>query len=207
MALVGTRRALLGGRSRVIASEDFSVADGTAITAIAFPWTKHASGAANNIAHPSVDNGTVHGEDATTTSVYYRADIAALADALVEVDLVMRSDNDLSTSGVVARLSTAAATYYQARYATSGNVLQLFKTVAGVSTQLGGNVAQALTVDEPHRLGLSVYGNTVVLLYDRIERIVVTDSAIPAAGRVGIRFNSNATATTGLHLDNWMVFA
>lgn len=187
------------------ASETFTAADGTAITALTPPWTKHAV-AATNTAAPVVNGGRVHGENAASVSVYYRNDwVPAGADYDVFCDVVLLSDNNTSEVGPVGRALTAANTMYMARYNAISNVWQLFKFVNGTATQLGSNVDQTLTVSQAYATTLSMRGSAIALFVDGVPIVAVTDADVTAPGRAGIRLQNAATSSTGLHLDNWGV--
>lgn len=199
------RRLLTLLTPAVVARDDFVAADGTAITALAPPWTKHAV-AATNTAAPSIDGGRVHGENASTVSVYHRADWApACADYDVSTAVVLLSDNDASEVGPVGRVLAAANTMYMARYNAISNVWQLFKFVNGSATQLGASIAQTLAVGQTYWLTLSMRGQTIAMLVDGLPVVSVADASVLAPGFAGIRLQNAATSTTGLHLDRWVV--
>lgn len=190
----------------IVVEDTFTAADGTAITSLSPVWTKQAT-ISSNTAAPSVDSNRVHGENAATVSFYYRDDWASsLADYAVEADFVMRSDTNASEIGVVARASTSANTYYVFRYLTSGNLWRLDRILAGALAQIGGSVGQTLTVDQAYRGRLVVAGQFIGGYVDGALIVSGMDSAIPAAGRAGIRMSAAATSTTGMHLDSWRVF-
>jgi hypothetical protein len=186
----------------VQASESFTAADGTAITALSPPWTKH--GSATNVADPTVQANRVVGEDTANLSLYYRNDwVPTSADYRVECDLVQRSDNNLDFVGVVGRLATGANTCYHARYSNATNVWQLFRVVAGAATQLGSDAGQVLTIDQAYRLALDMRGSQLTMSVDGLPLVAAIDANVTAPGRAGIRIIGNATAATGIHIDNW----
>jgi hypothetical protein len=208
--LVGSRRALVVGAGlRTLAFDSFTDADGTALTShtadTGQSWTKNAT-ASNNTAAPTIDGNRAHGENASTASVYTLI-APAVADYVVSCDVVMRSDNNLSTCGPIGRLVSGVVTYYHVRYNTLGNVWQLFKWVANSATQLGADQAQTLTVDQAYRAELRMLGSLISMVVDGVVLVSVTDTAIPAAGLAGLKWASPATSTVGVHLDNVRVAA
>jgi hypothetical protein len=189
----------------VQASESFTAADTTLITALALPWTKNTAGS-NNTAAPSIDSGRAHNENAATTSLYYRDDVQpASADYDVEADVVQRSDTNVSSAGVSARIVPGANTHYTALYNNATNGWQLVRLVTGALTQLGSDAAQVLTLDQTYRLRLSVRGTVIALWVDGVPLITQPDAQVTAPGRAGLRTSNVATSTTGIHLDNWLV--
>jgi hypothetical protein len=186
----------------VQASEDFTAADGTAITALALPWTKHATGATNTAA-PTVQSGRVVGENAATTSLYYRNDVGPVsANYHIECDVVQKSA--AGSVGISSRIVTGANTFYSARFSAAIG-WRLFKVVAGTPTQIGSTVANVLTNDQPYRVALDVVESSLVMWVDGVPIISGIDTAITAAGKAGIFIFGAMTTTTGYHLDNWRV--
>jgi hypothetical protein len=104
---------------------------------------------------------------------------------------------------VAARVVIAASTFYFACHVSGANQWRLFKTVAAVQTQLGAGINQTLTGGLSYRLGLDVSGATITMLVDGVPIVSVTDIDIPDPGRAGVRLQAQATAATGMHLDNW----
>jgi hypothetical protein len=184
--------------------DDFVAADGTAITALAPAWTKHAAGSSNTAA-PAVAAGRVHGENAASISLYYRAAAPVGPDSVVEADIYLASDNNASNIGVCLRIVAGANTFYTFRYNTSGDVWQLFKFVAGSATQLGSNTGTALATGSSARSRLEARGSVLTCSVNGAVVLTVVDTSIPAAGFAGFRANQAATASTGVHLDNWRV--
>ena len=94
-------------------------------------------------------------------------------------------------------------TGYYAHYTTVTNAWQLFKVVAGVSTQIGSDVAQVLVVDQAYTCILAGRGSNLRVYVDAAIIINQTDATITAAGRGGLRMSGAATSTIGVHLDNY----
>jgi hypothetical protein len=186
-----------------VSSESFTGTDGTLITALSPPWVKHPG--STNTTAPTIGAGRIYGENTANTSIYYPQTCPSFVDGAVECDVVQRSDNDLSTAGIMIRASTQFTTMYFVRYTTLGSFWQLFGAVSGSNTQIGANVAQTLTVDQAYRLRLEVRGSLVTVSVAGAVIISQTDTTVPAAGRAGIRLSGNATSTTGVHLDLFRV--
>lgn len=104
--------------------------------------------------------------------------------------------------GAMGRADTAAATFYFFRLLVSTNVYQLFKSVTGTATQLGSDVSNtAMSIGEVRSLELRMVGTTISGWVNNVKVIEVTDSAISAAGRAGIRMGNAQAAGTGIHID------
>lgn len=112
---------------------------------------------------------------------------------------------DVRTRGVVGRINTSADTAYFARHTTVGEQWQLFKVVAGSSTQLGTPLSATPTIDQVYRLTLRMIGSAISVLLDGVVIITATDTAITAAGMAGLRVSGTASNSAGLHLDNFFV--
>jgi hypothetical protein len=180
--LVGSRRALLGGvRSLVVfASDLFTDANGTTLQS-----------------HTPTGGGTWTKHSATPPAADY--DVAC--------DVLLISATTTNGAGPAGRMDAAANTCYFARYNSNTGGWELFKLVAGVATQLGSTVTQSLTLAQRYRATLSLRGTTISLAVDGVTIISVTDSAISAAGAVGLRINGLTAASTGVQLDTWQAAA
>lgn len=198
----GTRRDRLIRLPSVVAEATFAGTDGTALETADTKWTKHANSGAGSA---TIDAGRVHNTNDATSHLYYHAWAPASPDYAVGVDIVMRSDNDLSHAGPALRIDTAANTAYFLRYFTNGNIWQIVKIVAGVQTGLASSVVQVLVVDRAYRAVLRAVGAQLTAFVDGAAIISTTDAAITAAGRAGVRLQDAATATVGVHLDNFRV--
>lgn len=145
------------------------------------------------------------------SSLYYHSGTPPSADYIVEADVYINSTDFITSrgqgSGVCARVSTSANTFYTARYgvtATGTVVLNLYKFVAGTPTQLGSNVSTGYSAGQTKHVKLKVTGTTIEAFMDgsATADISVTDSAISDAGRVGIRIYTDSAARR-LDLDNF----
>ena len=105
-------------------------------------------------------------------------------------------------------VSTAANTFYMARYwGDSSDSWQLYSAVAGSFTLLGSS-AQALTDETAYNVKLEMIGTAIKLYKEGSSTplISATDSSITAAGKAGVRLISGATVpsdNTGIHIDNF----
>lgn len=212
-AWVGTAHASkslrLGGEVNVpAASDDFSDPDGTLLTAHTASgggsWTRSAL-ASNNTIAPTIAAGRIYGENAATASLYYHSIVPSSPDYDVEADVIMRADNNLSVMGVVGRAVAGANTYYSAVYSTAANNWQLTGIQTGTVLFTTVQVGQILTVDQPYHVMLRLRGATISMYVNGVLLASVENATLAAAGVAGIRTSGAASATTGVHLDNWAV--
>jgi hypothetical protein len=207
--LVGSRRALLGGvRSLVVfASDLFTDANGTTLQSHTptggGTWTKHSASTADAL----IESNRVKGATTSTTQLYTHSATPPAADYDVACDVLLISATTTNGAGPAGRMDAAANTCYFARYNSNTGGWELFKLVAGVATQLGSTVTQSLTLAQRYRATLSLRGTTISLAVDGVTIISVTDSAISAAGAVGLRINGLTAASTGVQLDTWQAAA
>lgn len=204
--LVGSRRAVLSAPSRrVVAFDLFTDANGTAleshVASDGGAWAKNPISGAGSI---TIDNNRIHNTNDATLHVSYHSWSPVSADYLVSAAFVRRSTSGTDI-GICARLDASANTYYLLRYNMTIPGWQMYKVVAGVTTQLGSTVGQTLTVDQDYLATLSVIGSTIVASVDGLAIISVTDTAITAAGHAGVRTNGAAQLGIGLHLDTFQV--
>ncbi len=147
-------------------------------------------------------NNRGRGGSTVNTAVYRYNSAPPSADYEVAVDLYI-VDTDTSTdSGVIARASSSAQTFYMARY-KPGTGFQLYKIVTGTTTQLGSNYSATYTAGQTVRLRLRCNGSAIEVYRDAegSPLISATDTAITAAGYPGLWTNSNTSV--GPHFDNW----
>jgi hypothetical protein len=110
--------------------------------------------------------------------------------SVADVDIVLDVDQ-ADRCGVVWRQADASNFYELDIYDASSNagltnVVQLFKVVANVKTQIGSNVAIAFLRDYPKRFRVTAVGTAITISLDGTSVISTTDSALSAAGKVGI---------------------
>ena len=101
--------------------------------------------------------------------------------------------------GINARLNTAADTMYGVDWDGATGTVRLYKIVAGVLTSLG-TYSLTVTVGQTHWIRLSCVGTAIKVYVDGTERISATDSAISAAGKVGMRADTTSGSTAGIHV-------
>lgn len=187
------------------ASALFAAADGTTL----------ATADANFSLHPSY-TGTAQiaanrvRANSTTNSAYIHSGVPASADYSVSCDQWM-TEADGGGNGinvaVCARMDAAANTLYMARYlGGTTDAWQLYKIVAGTATLLGSSAAATLAATA-YALKLEVIGSAIKVYVSggTTAVISVTDTAVTAAGKAGIRSNSSVAPTDliGVHLDNF----
>lgn len=166
------------------------------------PWVSHGSYNDNGVI--SNANRARNGANITTFG-YYATTAPASADYDVSADLYVASK--VGSMGVMGRVSTAADMMYFARYNAATSRWELYSDVAGTAASLG-YYSQALTGGHTYNVRLSMVGTTIAVYIDGTSRISVTNNAVTAAGRGGIR-GVDATAgggtdSIGYHLDNFL---
>ncbi|MDQ1654977.1 MAG: hypothetical protein QOD41_60 [Cryptosporangiaceae bacterium] len=196
------------------AADSFTGSTGTALTAhtseTATAWT-HQGGTATQVITPT---GRIRKNGAGGMSLDYTSTTPPSPDYTVEADLYNTTSLAGDELGLVARLSTAASTYYKAWFNRADNGWYLTKVTAGGTTSLGCYCAYgALTPGQAYRLRLDISGSattTLKLYLDGILRLTGTDSSSPytAAGKAGLITGSTGSAvtqtdSTGIHADNY----
>lgn len=138
----------------------------------------------------------------SSLSVYRSLQAAPSADYDVEAVLAFAGAISNNDRGIMARADAASNTFYFARFSSAAGGWQLFKTVAGTSTQLGATISGSFSAGA-NLLRLRVSGSTIQAYLNNALIISATDADISAPGFPGIRFNGTGqTATTGIHLDS-----
>ncbi len=132
-------------------------------------------------------------------SCYYNAAVPGSDDYYVEANLDCLSALASDNVGITGRASTSANTMYLARYSRLAGAFNLLKLVAGVATTLG-SFTQTFTSGS-RKIRLTMIGTTISVKLDDVEVISVTDSAI-ASGMAGVRYGTNQTTTTGIHIND-----
>ncbi|NNH67839.1 SGNH/GDSL hydrolase family protein [Rhizobium laguerreae] len=186
-------------------SDDFVDTDGTIITN--HTGEKGASWLPQNGYTPATPNGIKNGRmwSPTATGVYrVAADSVGISSANYYVEAVLTRVSVLAGDnvGIIGRAQTSANTLYFARYNDTAGGWQLFKTVAGSSTQLGSTIADTFAAAAQKTLRLTMNGTTISVQVGGATIISVTDSAIASAGRPGCRFGFAQSDTTGIHLES-----
>jgi hypothetical protein len=155
-------------------------------------WTKHPSFAGTAVI--SVNDRL---RNSSGTAIYYASGQPATANYYVEA--IIRSFSAAGWCGVVGRADTSANTFYWAF--TDGTTWYLYKNVTGSSFLLG-SYAQTLGLGVDYALRLTMAGSALTVSVDGTSVISVTDSAITAAGRPGVVFDSAGSDSTGAHIDS-----
>ncbi|WP_061933412.1 SGNH/GDSL hydrolase family protein [Aureimonas sp. AU22] len=138
----------------------------------------------------------------STLNVFRSLKAAPSADYDVEAVLVFAGPLATNDRGIMARADAAANTFYFARYSSSAGGWQMFKTVAGASTQLGATVSGSFSAGA-HLLRLRVSGSAIQAYLNNGLIISATDTDIAAPGHPGIRSTGTAqTATAGILVDS-----
>jgi hypothetical protein len=164
-------------------------------------WSNHPSGdsgawriTAAGILVAGSGNGRIYASGTPVTAEYD-----------VEWDVIYQA----SPTGnfVCARMDTTADTFYQVRVETGAGLLELWKRVAGASTQLQAQSSGGMTVGQTKRVKLQVRDATKKVFHDvgagYVEILSSTDNSITAAGRVGMRSTgNNVSDTAGTGFDN-----
>ncbi|MGB8289653.1 hypothetical protein ELI24_27140 (plasmid) [Rhizobium ruizarguesonis] len=186
-------------------SDSFTDPDGTIITN--HTGEKGASWLPQNGYTPATPNGIKNGRmwSPTATGVYrVAADSVGISSANYYVEAVLTRVSVLAGDnvGVIGRAQTSANTLYFARYSDTAGGWQLFKTVAGSSTQLGSTIADTFAAAAEKTLRLTMSGTTISVQVGGATIISVTDSAIATAGHPGCRFGFAQSDSTGIHIES-----
>lgn len=185
------------------ASDAFTNTPATSLTTHSAAWTRHTSYTVDS----QISDANRARASATGTSAYWHSGAPATADYSVSADLFFKeTSGGAAFVGVIGRVDTAANTLYMARY--GGDVTdawQLYKFVAGAATLFAGSVGATITDETSHNIKLEMVGSAIKLFKDGegTAAISVTDTAITAAGKAGIRFLDSSSDTLGIHIDNF----
>lgn len=151
-------------------------------------------------ANPCQIDGSNRLYAAAANDCYYNSASPPSANYKVEADFIFVTSIGTDNVGITGRADTAANTMYLLRYSRQAGQFNLLKLVAGSPTTLG-SFSDAFASGQRH-VQLTMNGTTISCSVDGVEIINVTDNAITAAGRAGVRFGMNQTSTTGIHMDN-----
>lgn len=184
----------------VFASETFTGTNGTTLATHNAAWVKHTNHV--TLAHIFGNRLRSTGTD-TIASVYYNNTTPPSADYSVSCEQYILSQSSVHNIGPAARMQTGASTFYWCRYRYATGI-QLFKNIAGASTQLGSTFGASYTAGQTLKLTIKCEGSTIsVFRNDETTPIIsVTDTSITAAGYAGF-WLVNPSDTVGQHLDNW----
>jgi hypothetical protein len=158
-------------------------------------WVEHSSYASGAF--------TIHSNQvycSTVTALYYASGSPASAEYDIEVPVTKISPNSGRKLGIAARIDTGANTHYDAQI-FEADTLRIFKTVAGVNTQLAENAAFGVGTST---LKFEIRDAAKKLYVNSVEQLSTADNAITAAGKVGLfGLGTAATTTTGFHADSF----
>lgn len=134
------------------------------------------------------------------TISYYCSGRPASADYYVETVLYVASVITGIRVGVSGRLVPGVGSGYVAMYENWAGAARW--EIRDASFTLFGFYNQVLTPGQSYTLRLDMVGTTIRLLVDGVERISITDSTYPLAGRAGLYGFGTTTNTTGLHYES-----
>jgi hypothetical protein len=188
--------------------DTFTGTDGTTLAShtgeTGASWTKHPQFTGSL----ALDTNRVRNATSDTNAgLYYASGTPLGADYEVQADLLCKdAASVLASAFVCGRLDSAvsAGTYYFGGWNRSSNIFQVLKLVAGVSTSLGSSSDGGAAAGTTKTAKLSMVSTTIQLLIDGASVVSVTDSAISAAGKAGLRMVAVAGGgnTNGFHVDN-----
>lgn len=222
LAVSLTGQTKLGGSAKLGGTVKSSVSTTVASDFAADAFTGGVDG--NSVVGRTADVGGVWAAHSNATYgpgsffVFQSARIYAAGTVANYIDAVPSSANYYSQAdfcvvtavaqsvGVTVRMSTTDDTMYLGRLVDATN-WQMRKIVTGTPTTLGSTS----TTNVPTAGGACVAGRLVVngdqISFEAPPGTVVigpvTDAAITAAGRAGVRNNGTASSTTGTHVDNF----
>lgn len=184
--------------------DTFTAADGTLATArageLGATWTGHP---AYGTPAMTIGANRLYCTNASGGVIYCSA-VPSSADYKVRAELRCMSEIANDNCGISARMNaTSPASHYFLRYSRSAGAFQLLKEVLGVFTTLG-SWTDTFSAGSTRSIELRVVGSspaTITCYIDGAARITVTDSAITATGRPGMRYAIVQSASTGIHLD------
>lgn len=178
------------GASAQSATDAFTGTNGTSLSSYSANWV--ANGTASSIAISA--NGITSTIADSAENAYHRSETAYNANQYAQVSFVTK--NAVGTYiGPAVRVAAGSTKTYYGYYAEPGET-QVFKSVAGVWTQLGSSIPSSATL-----MRLEANGSTISAIGDGITILSVTDTSI-TSGYPGLAQWSN-TASSGNIWDNW----
>jgi hypothetical protein len=185
-------------------TDTFTGTGGTALSAhtgeTGATWTVHPSYADNGQISSANRARPVDGN--LPTAAYYASGVPAGAEYDVRIDIFTVAQS-LGSVGPMARVATAANTFYLSRYIADTGGRDLIKFVAGVVTTLGTFAGTRETAGTTKVQRLECKDATKKLFSDGVEIISSTDNAITATGRAGLWLEGDVTDILGVHVDNY----
>jgi hypothetical protein len=167
-------------------------------------WTKHPSFTADLAI--SNANRCRQSTASSGAALYYNAKDPGADNYYVQAQFnIITNTSGYDALCVAARISASVNTCYFARWDSTTNGWQLYKTVSGTSTLLG-SYAISYSPGEQHTGRLTLGTSSQVVTVDGTDRISATDSSITARGYGGIRQGNGGVVgsdTNGVHLDDF----
>jgi len=143
----------------------------------------HRTGGTNGTFVFDVANSRVSVSGGTNAAFLHTATSKKDVDVLLDVD-------QSEQAGLVWRWQDASNFYEldiaDASASSASNTAKLYKVVANTKTQLGSTVVISFTRGSPRRLRVTDIGTAIVVYFDGVSVISVTDSSITSAGKVGL---------------------
>jgi hypothetical protein len=194
-----------GGGISDFVTETFTEATSTTLAShtgeVGATWTLHPSYGNTVIVDASIDRAYA---SSTSSTAYYASGTPSSANYYVQVTVTVASLPFTGSAGPAGRMDTTANTQYGFRL-RDGTSWQLFKLVTGTLTQLGSESTNNIpTVGQSRTLKLVMTGDQISgYVEGTLEVGPITDMAITAAGKAGIRLANPMDVSTGFHLDNF----
>ena len=148
--------------------------------------------------------GTALEPSTNAIGVYTNAATPAAANYEATFGLIQHTNNNTNFSGIVMRFNTSTGVHYHVRYSQLNGAWQLYRH-DGTSYVSLGSFTQALTLGQEYLVRFKLYGDRLRINIDDVERIVVTDSNISAAGLSGLRMVGTASDTVGIQITKFTV--
>lgn len=173
-------------------------ADGTALAGLTgegTTWTNHPSYTTGAL----IQGGRVYAP--TASRACYASNVPPSADYTVSGSI--HKLTAATNAGICGRMDPAANTMYLLRAEVSGSNtdIVLYSFVTGTSAPLGTHHLGPIADGADASVDLVMVGDQISANVGGVLRIgPVTNTAVTAAGRVGVRIGTN-TPTTGYHID------
>ena len=107
--------------------------------------------------------------------------------AQVDITATIAGSNDKLVGPVIRKDNTATLTFYYGRLNDTLDIVQLYKFIAGVATQLGSNVAVTPSLPDPIKLR-ATSSDQVILTYDGVDKITASpETSITGNLYTGVR--------------------
>src|SRR3990172_5565852 len=107
--------------------------------------------------------------------------------AQVDITATIAGSNDKLVGPVIRKDNTATLTFYYGRLNDTLDIVQLYKFIAGVATQLGSNVAVTPSLPNPIKLR-ATSSDQVILTYDGVDKITASpETSITGNLYTGVR--------------------